>query len=49
MINHKEYEVEKRILPKYLTMANVDTLGELKDTKYFDDYLAELEREVANG
>lgn len=49
MVNNKEYQIEKRILPKYLTMANVETLGELKDTKYFDDYLAELEQEVANG
>ncbi|MGL5638426.1 hypothetical protein [Cetobacterium somerae] len=49
MLDNKEYQIEKRILPKYLTMANVETLGELKDTKYFDDYLAELEQEVANG
>lgn len=49
MLDNKEYQIEKRILPKYLTLANVETLGELKDTKYFDDYLAELEQEVANG
>ncbi len=49
MLNSKEYEIERRILPKYLMMANVDTLGELKDTKYFNDYLEELEQEVANG
>lgn len=49
MLNSKEYKAELKILPKYLTMANVETLGELRDTKYFDDYLEELEREVANG